>query len=146
MKKLLCLLLPLALLLTLTACNVTTNLHDNLGVTEAQCTDQVEQLLQALTEDDLAAALETMHPGTADWAESGLEQLRDYLAGRKVLKLNIQGVNRNSTSGSSGKVEQEQAAFQVVLADGTVCYISAVYRTDKDGAGFVSFQMILGVV
>ena len=146
MKKLLCLLLLPALLLTLTACNFSTNFHDNLGVTEAQCTDQVEQLLQALTEDDLAAALETMHPGTADWAESGLEQLRDYLAGRKVLKLNLQGVSRNTSSGSSGKVEQEQAAFQAVLADGTVCYISAVYRTDKDGAGFVSFQLILGVV
>lgn len=146
MKKLLCLLLAAALLLTLTACNFTSNFHDNLGVTEAQCTGQVEEMLQELAEADLAAALEKMHPGVADRAENGLEQLRDYMEGRKVLKLNLQGVSRNTSSGSAGKVEQEQAAFQVVLSDGTIIYISAVYRTDNDGAGFVSFQLVLGVV
>ncbi len=145
MKKLLCLLLAVTLAFSLVACNFTSNFQDNLGLTEAKCREQVEQMLQSLTAEDLDTALALMHPGAKETAEKALKQLADYMAGRSVRQLEIQGVTVNTSSGSSGKIEQEKASFQAVLDDGTVFYIAAFYRTDRDGEGFVSFQIVLGV-
>ena len=47
---------------------------------------------------------------------------------------------------SDGKARQEQVAYQVTLTDGSVIYLNVVYLSNTAGAGFVSFQLVLGVV
>ena len=130
----------------LTACNFTTNFTDSVGVTEAESTEKVEQMLQALVDGNADAALALMHPGVAERAEAPIVQMNNFLSGRAVAEMTQTGVRVNTSTGTSGKTRQEATNFQVILDDGTEIYIAATYYENSDGAGFISFQLVLGIV
>lgn len=146
MKKILSLLIAAAILCTLTACNLTTNFSDSTGNSKMQAVTQVEELMTALAAADTEKALALMHPDVEEKSENAIEQLSDYLVGRKVTKLDQQNIVVNSSSGNRGKSRQETATFLVTLEDNTVFYISATYLTNNTGKGFISFQFVLGLV
>lgn len=130
----------------LSACNFTTNFSDTMGVTSAESTAKVEQMLQALVDGDTDAALALMHPDAADSAGDPIAQMSGFLAGRTVAEMNQTGVRVNTSTGSAGKTRQEVTNFQVILGDGTEIYVAATYYSDNAGEGFISFQLVLGVV
>ena len=146
MKKVLCITLAAVLTFLLCACNFTTNLSDSMGMTSAECIPEVEAVLQALTDDKPDEAKAYFHPDMAENTGDALAQMSDYLDGRKVSELTQQGLKVNTSTGTAGKIRQEAVTMKVVLEDGTVCYLSATHRTDNAGEGFVSFQLVLGVV
>ena len=146
MKKVLCVTMAAVLIFLLCACNFTTNFSDSMGIATADCIPEVEAVLQALTDGKIDEAATHFHPNVAEKSDDALEQMRDYLDGRKVSNLIQQGFRVNTSTGTAGKVRQESVTMQVTLEDGTVCYLSAAHRTDDDGEGFVSFQLVLGVV
>jgi cobalamin biosynthesis Co2+ chelatase CbiK len=146
MKKVLCVTMAAVLIFLLCACNFTTNFSDSMGITSADCIPEVEAVLQALTDGKIDEAATHFHPNVAEKSDDALEQMRDYLNGRSVSELTQQGFRVNTSTGTAGKVRQEAVTMKVVLEDGTVCYLSATRRADNDGEGFVSFQLVLGVV
>lgn len=146
MKRVLCIMIAVAVICLMAGCNFTTNFSDSMGVTSAESIPEVEAMLQALAEEDMDAALERMHPNVAVNCRDAVDQMCDYLNGRSVSQLTQQSVRVNTSTGSAGKIRQEVVQLHAVLDDGTVIYISAAYRTDSDGEGFVSFQLVLGVV
>jgi len=146
MKKLVCLSLVLVVLLgCLTACNFTQNKTGPLAG-EAQSESKVEKMLTALAQSNLSDAKALMHAETAEEADDGLNQISDFLAGREATSIEQKSIKVSTSSGTSGKTRQEQVAYQVTLNDGDVIYLNVVYRSDSDGDGFVSFQLVLGVV
>ena len=134
------------LIFLLSACNFTTNFSDSMGITSTDCIPEVEAVLQALADGKINEAATHFHPNVAERSGDALEQMRDYLDGRKVSNLTQQGFTVNTSTGTAGKVRQEFATMQITLEDGTVCYLSAARHADNDGEGFVSFQLVLGVV
>lgn len=130
----------------LTACNFNTNFSDTMGTTAAESTGKVENMLQALADGNTDAALALMHPDAVDKAENPIAQMSDFLAGRAVAEMNQTNLRVNTSSGTAGKTRQEVTNFQVILEDGTELYVAATYYSDKTGEGFVSFQLVLGVV
>ena len=145
MKKLLCLaLVILPLLGCLAACNVTQNASDAMEAL-AQSKPSAEQMLTALAQGNESDAKSLLHPDAKE-PESGIAQMTSFLAGRKASAIEVQNVNVNTSTGTSGKVRQEQVTYKVTLSDSTVIYISAVHLSNKAGTGFVSFQLVLGVV
>ena len=146
MRKIMCLTLTAVLVLMLCACNFTTNFSDSMGMTSAECVPEVEIVLQALTDGKIDEAATHFHPNVAEKSDDALEQMRDYLDGRSVSELTQQSFRVNTSTGTAGKIRQEAVTMKVVLEDGTVCYLSATHRSDNNGEGFVSFQLVLGVV
>jgi hypothetical protein len=43
-------------------------------------------------------------------------------------------------------MRQEQATYKTTLDSTEVIYITAVYLNNNAGSGFISFQLVLGVV
>ena len=146
MRKIMCLTLAAVLVLMLCACNFTTNFSDSMGMTSAECVPEVEIVLQALTDGEIDEAKNHFHPDKRENISDALAQMCDYLDGRAVSELTQQSLRVNTSTGTAGKVRQEAVTMKVVLEDGTVCYLSATHRGDNDGEGFVSFQLVLGVV
>ena len=146
MKKLICVVLAmLTLLCCLTACNFTRNMTGALAG-NAEATPKAEEMMAALAENRIADAKALMHPQVGEGLDTAITQMSDYLAGRKVSAMELKNINVSTTSGTSGKATQEKVAYHVTLTDSTSIYISAVYLTNGDGAGFVTFQVVLGVV
>lgn len=146
MKRFLAVTAMLLVVCLLTACNFTTNFTDSVGMTEAESREKVEQMLQALVDGDTDAALALMHPGAVERSETPIIQMSNYLSGHTVAKMTQTGVRVNTSSGTAGKIRQEATTFQVNLDDGAEVYIAATYYENSDGAGFISFQLILGIV
>ena len=145
MKKILCLTLVLLPLLgCLAACNITQNAS---GAMEklAESKPATEQMLAALAQSNDTDAKKLMHPDAKD-ADNGIAQMTAFLASREARTIEVQNVNVNTSSGTSGKMRQEQVSYKVTLSDNTVIYISAVHLSNKAGTGFISFQLVLGVV
>ena len=141
MKKLLSItLVALMLVLALTSCNFNIS-----GFLDATSTPKVEAMMEALADGDLASAKALLHPSITD-GEANLIQMVDYLDGREVSSLEVIGKNLTSSVGSGGNMIREQVNYEVTLADSTVIYLTTVYLANNAGAGFVSFQMILGIV
>lgn len=146
MKKIVCLALVLfALLGCLTACNYTQNLSGALaGMADA--TPKAEEMMALLADGNISSAKALIHPSIAESLDSAISQMSSYLAGRKVNTMELISIKVNTSSGTSGATRQEQVGYQVTLNDGAVIYINAVYLSDKEGAGFTSFQLVLGIV
>jgi hypothetical protein len=87
-----------------------------------------------------------MHPEAVAKADNRIPQMSDFLAGRTVAEMNQKGVRVNTSTGTAGKTRQEVTNFQVLLEDGTEIYVAATYYSDNAGEGFVSFQLVLGIV
>ncbi len=147
MKKLICVTLLVFMMLgCLTACNFNfnTNLGGSLG--NAASDEKVDEMMAALTENDISAAKSLLHPERSADADKSLEQIADFLNGRSVASKLRMNVNITTSTGTAGKTVQEQTAYRVSLNDGTVVYLNAVYLTTDAGEGFVSFQLVLGLV
>ena len=151
MRKLGILLLTMMLILPLTGCNFNTSFNDSLGVKEMEAKQHVADMLEAMTQKDMEAVLALMYPDLLEDeikklpVIDQLQQIMDYVDGRKVLSFEQLSVNVKNSSGTAGKVKQEQAVFKVMLAEETV-YVSVTYLTQNGKSGFISYQMILGVV
>lgn len=146
MKKLLCfVLVPLALLSCLTACYFTKNASGALAG-EAESVSKAEEMMTALAENRVSNAKALMHPEVAEDSDAAIAQMSDYLAGRKTRSLELVNININTSTGPSGKVRQENAAYRVTLTDGTVIYSSVIYLSNHTGTGFASFHLVLGAI
>lgn len=135
-----------AVIFLLSGCSFTTNFSDNTGASTMEAADKVEDMVAALTAGNMDTALALMHPNRTTDSEAGIKQMCEYLAGRKTVDLNHQSLRVSTRSGTSGDARQESAAIRAELEDGTVVFLSVTYLTDSTGEGFVSFQMVLGVV
>ena len=146
MKKLICFSLVLLVLLScLTACSFTQKAVNALA-SEAEATPKVKEMVAALTEDRTADAKALLHPQVVETSDNAIEQMRGYLAGRSASAIDIKGVNINTSTGTAGKTRQEQLTCQVTLTDGEIIYLNVVYLSNKHGAGFTAFQVVLGIV
>ena len=146
MKKLFCFTLALLVLLTcLTACNLTQNASGALAGS-AEATPKVEEMMAALAANRTDEIKSLMHPNAGENTDVAIAQLSKYLAGRTVGTIEQKSINVSSSTGTSGKTRQEQVAYRVTLSDGEIVYLKAVYNSDRNGTGFLAFQMILGIV
>ena len=151
MKIITALLLITVLILPLAGCNFNSSISDSGGNLEMEAKQQVADMLEAMTQKDMEAVLALMYPDLLEDeikklpVIDQLQQIMDYVDGRKVLSFEQLSVNVKNSSGTAGKVKQEQAVFKVMLAEETV-YVSVTYLTQNGKSGFISYQMILGVV
>ena len=148
MKKRICVAIALLMVMCcLTACNL--NFNSNLSGAaggKMQATSKVEDMMAAMAENRLEDAEALMHKSVANNSSNSIAQMSAFLACRKVAKMEQKGINVITSTGTSDKVRQEQASFQVELEDGTTIYLSATYLSNQAGEGFISFQIVLGVV
>lgn len=146
MKKLICLVSVLLILLgCLTACNFTQNMSGALAG-EAESTPKVEEMMTALAENRTSDAKTLMHPQATEKSDTAIAQMSTYLAGRETSSMELKSINVNNSTGTSGKTRQEQVTYQVTLSDDSVIYLNVVYLSNNAGTGFASFQLVLGVV
>ena len=146
MKKIICFALVLLVLLgCLTACNFTKNMTGAIA-DEAESTPKAEKMMAALADDNTSDAKALLHPQVAEISDNAIAQMSAYLAGRKANAIELSGISINTSTGTAGKIREEQAAYQVTLADGAVIFLNTVYLSDNEGTGFVSFQIVLGVI
>lgn len=146
MKKQICFILVLLVLLgSLTACNFTQKMSGALA-DKAEATPKVEKMIAALTDDDTADAKALLHPQVAETSDDAIAQMSAYLAGKKASAIELRNININTSTGTSGKTRQEQIAYQVTLSDGSIIFLNVVYLSNNQGTGFASFQLVLGVV
>ena len=145
MKKLISILLLTVMVLSLTACNFTSNMAGAMAG-EAEATPKVEEMMTALAANKASDAKALMHPEVAGKSDAAIAQMSAYLAGRKATSMEVKNIQVNTSAGTSGKTRQEQVAYQVTLTDSTVIYLNVVYLSNNAGAGFASFQIVLGVV
>ena len=138
-------LVALVLICCLASCNFTQSLSGDM-VKESEAAPKVEEMLTALAENRISDAKGLMHSQKAENADAALTQMSEYLEGRKADSIVVTGINVNTSTGASGKTRQETVSYQVTLADGDVIYLSVVYLSDNDSTGFISFQLVLGVV
>ena len=73
-----------------------------------ESTLKAEELLLALSENRPADAKELMHQEVAEKLETALAQISTYLAGRTVSDMEALNVNIKTTTGTGGKITQEQ--------------------------------------
>ena len=145
MKRILVVLTLLALLVCLTACNFTQRLTGALEE-NAESPVMVDGMMSALAAKNTSDAKDRMHPQVRDSADGAIAQMVSYLAGRSVVSKEVVSINVNTSVGTAGKVLTEQLGYRVTLTDGDVIYLSVTYLSDRDGDGFTSFQLVLGVV
>lgn len=146
MKKLICVVLSmLTLLCCLTACNFTQNMSGALAG-EAEATPKAEKMMAALAKNSTDEAKALLHAKASGFLDTGITQMSDYLDGREVSSMSLISINVNTTKGAAGNSRQERVGYTATLSDGTIIYINAVYLSDQTDAGFLSFQIVLGIV
>ncbi len=146
MKKLICFIFVLAVLLSsLTACNFTTNISGALE-SKAESPLYVEEMLVALAENRSADAKNLLHPHLTEKSDESISQMIDYMSGCEIISMEMNSINISTSTGTSGKSRQEQVTYKVTLTDGAVIYINTTYLSDNAGTGFTSFQLVLGVI
>lgn len=104
--------------------------------------DDVKLLLAYLSEGDLENAGQMMHADKEDI--SALEQISEFLDGRKVKELKTQSVHVKSMKNNGVSSATEEATFKVTLDDGETVYLSTVYTEDDADQGFTTFRLALG--
>ena len=144
MKKFFCFVSVLAILIgCLSACSFPQKMFDNL-TEESEAMPKAEEMLLALAENRLTDAEALLHPSVSQSGDR-LSQIADFLAGRKSTALTVKNITINGTAGTAGKARKETLTYQVTLSDDTVVYISVVHLTDRQGSGFTTFQLTLGI-
>lgn len=103
-------------------------------------------MLTALIERNDSSAKALLHPQASDKTDTAITQMSAYLNGRSASSVELLNFNVRSSFGTSGKTRQEQSSYQVTLTDGDIIYLNTVYLSDSAGDGFVSFQLVLGLV
>jgi len=146
MKKAICLtLVILSIASCLTACSFTSNIM-NVQKDKAESTPKVEEMMSAMAEKSVSDATSLLHPEAKEKADDAIEQIVSYVNGRSVSSMELININVSSSTSTSGKMRKEQAVYQVAMDDGEIFYLSTVYVTNNDGDGFISFQLVLGIV
>ena len=145
MKKVGLVAVSLVWFIVLTSCTFSSNMSGLLAG-EAEATPEVEEMMLAMAENRESDAKALMHPQATEEADAAIAQMSTYLDGRKVDSMELTGINVNTSTGSSGKTRQEQATYQVTLDDGVVIHLKVDYLSDDAGAGFSSFQVVIGLV
>ena len=146
MKRLFCLILVLAMsVCCLAACNFTQNIAGKME-SDTESAPLVSEMMDALCEGQKQAALTLMHPALTESAGAAIDQMISYLSGKQTVSSKLLNINVSSSRGTSGKTLQEQLVYEIEMSNGEIIYINATYVSDKDGAGFASFQLILGAV
>ncbi len=128
-----------------TACNFTKAIYDSVKE-NAIATPKVSEMMVALSEDRISDAKDLMHPLASEDSDIALQKISSYLNGRDVYSIEMVSINTTSSVGTEGKVKQEQVVYQVVLSDDELLYINALYRSDNNSAGFMTFYLLLGVL
>ncbi len=146
MKRLITIaLIMLVALFCLTACNFTQKLTGTLEE-NAESASKVDDMLSALSNANLSGAKELMHSDAPEGTDDAIEQMIEYINGRNVTSKELSGINVNVSTGTSGKSVQEELAYKITLDDSTVIYVSTAYLSNDMGSGFISFQIVIGVV
>ena len=146
MKKLICFsLFVLVILASLTACNFTQNISGALAG-NATATPKVEEMMTALANNQTAEVKALMHPQADKEMDAAIAQMTSYLSGRTVSSIELKSINVNTSSGTSGTSRHEKSSYVVVLNDGDIIYLSVYYLSNGSGDGFLSFQLVLGIV
>lgn len=146
MKKVLLLFTSIVLVVSLlVGCNFNTNFYDHTGNTEMKAIAQVESMMEALSAGNIEGAEALLHPQRKDTLTQ-LLQLIDFMNGRNVETMEQTSVTVNTSQTATGTARQESGTFRVTLDDTTVCYLSAVHYSDHEGEGFVSFQIVIGII
>ena len=145
MKKILCLTLALlAMIACLTSCNF--NFTGSGLTTETETTAKVEAMMTALATSKKSDALALIHANATEKADGSIDQMIEFIDGRRVSSMELTGINVTSSVGSNGNMRQEQVSYRVALSDGSTIYLTAVYLSNNLGEGFVSFQIVLGMI
>lgn len=144
MKKSISILLLAVILLSLSACNFTQNMAGVMAG-EAQATPKVKEMMTILAQKRTADAMALMHPDMADRSDAAIRQVMEYLNGREVTAMEVASIQVNTSAGTSGTMRKENLAYKVSLSDSTMIYLNVIYLSDNSGAGFLSFQVVLGV-
>lgn len=105
----------------------------------------VEEMMIDLSQKQLSDAKDLMHPSVVENSDEGLKQLSDYMEGHKVISIQQTDSHIKSSNGTSGKIRQEQLTCIVTLDNGEDISLLVSYLSDDDGAGFTSFQIVLGI-
>ena len=113
---------------------------------EAEATPKVEKMMAALAKNSTDEAKALLHAKASGFLDTGITQMSDYLDGREVSSMSLISINVNTTKGAAGNARQERVGYTATLSDGTIIYINAVYLSDQTDAGFLSFQIVLGIV
>ena len=146
MKKWVCVTLAVLVMLTgLTACSFTKRLANELA-DEAEATPREESMLTALVGNQPSDAKALMHPQVADRSDEPIAQMIAYLAGREIRDLELNSINVSTSAGTGGKARQEKLTYKVTLDEDEVIYLNLAYQSDAQGIGFMSFQVVLGIV
>ena len=132
----------LVMIFTLASCNF----NVTGAISDAKSTTKAQAMMEALAENRMTDAIALMHPSVSENEAAQLSQMSDYLDGRKASSMSIMNKNTTTSIGSAGQLTQEQVSYKVTLTDGAVIYLATIYLNNDAGEGFVSFQMILGVV
>jgi hypothetical protein len=145
MKKVICLsLVVMALIGCFASCNISQKFSDVLE-NMSEASPKVNEMINALAEDNVSDAVALMHPD-AENVDAAIAQMSNYLSGRKAQSISIDGININTSTGTGGEKREEQLTCKVTLTDGVVVYLNAVYLKDKSGEGFITFQLVLGLI
>ncbi len=146
MKKLICWVLVLLVVLTcLLSCTFSKNLSGSFAG-EAESTAKVEEMMTALAGNRTSDAKSLMHPKVAENSDTAIDQMSSYIDCRKVDSMELTSINVNSSKGINGETREEKVTYQVALDDGVVIHLNVVHLSDNDGTGFSSFQLVMGVV
>jgi hypothetical protein len=103
-------------------------------------------MMAALAKNSTDEAKALLHAKASGFLDTGITQMSDYLDGREVSSMSLISINVNTTKGAAGNSRQERVGYTATLSDGTIIYINAVYLSDQTDAGFLSFQIVLGIV
>ena len=146
MKKIIVMTVVLLLTLScLTGCNFTQNMSGAIAG-EAEATPKAEEMMAALASENMADAKALLHPQVAETSENALAQMSAYLSGRTASAMERRSITVNTSTGTSGNSRQERVAYHVTLSDGAEIFLNVVYLSNSQGTGFVSFQVVLGVI
>ena len=146
MKKLFCFILVLATLVVfLTGCNFAQSMKDAL-IDMAESQPKAEEMIEALSYKQIDSAKALLHPDIAEESNSAIYQLTTYFSGHLIETIEIINVNLHSSVGTDGTAKEEKVTYKLTQSDGDIIHLSTVYRTDNNGSGFVSFQLVLGLV
>lgn len=144
MKKVLALILSLAMLLCLGACapmeKVAEKAMEELESYESAMTERVEAMLACCRAGDEAGAYALLYPGTmeAEAYHAVFGQLGDYCPITEPCTLSLESFSSSSNLIGRTTVSAE---YQAEYGEGTY-YILAVYVTDGKGSGFRQFRIL----
>lgn len=109
----------------------------------------VKEYINAVSSGDTEAVRDMTHPSVTEDEERfarNVGTLNTYLDGRTATAVHRVSVSLNTnTSVGEGKTKTLRADYAVKLSDGTELPVTVIYLTDRDGEGFSSLLMQLGI-